>query len=106
MMTENMAAFMPPFIESHRWVSSDNYKITAFDTSLILAAFSMAQLIFSPVNSVIKNRIGAKNAIVLGFVILTVTTFGLGAIAAFEDPHWFKYIAVALRFFQGQGSIM
>lgn len=42
MMIENMAAFMPPFIESHKWVSSDNYILSAFDVSLILSIFSIA----------------------------------------------------------------
>ena len=101
-----MAAFMPPFIESHKWVSSDNYILSAFDVSLILSIFSIAQVIFAPFNSIIKNKLGAKNAVLAGFALLTVTTFGLGAIASFEDPHWFKYFAVSLRFIQGQGDIM
>ena len=49
----------------------------------------------------IKNKLGAKNAVILGFVLLTGTTFGLGAIARIDNPHTFKYMAVGLRFFQG-----
>ena len=105
-MIENMAAFMPPYIEQKKWVSADKYLLTSFDASLILSVFSVAQIIFAPVNSKIKNCIGGKNTILLGFLLLTVTTFGLGAIARFEDPYWFKYLAIGLRFFQGQGDIM
>ena len=98
MMIENMASFMPPFIESHIWSSSGNYAITTFDISIILSVFSIAQVIFAPFNSIIKNKIGAKNSILVGFVLMTLSTFGLGAIANFNDPHVFKYFAVALRF--------
>jgi MFS family permease len=106
MMIENMASFMPPFIENHTWTSSDNYKLTSFDVSLILSIFSVAQVIFAPFNSIIKNKLGAKNAVLVGFSLLTIATFGLGAIANFTDPHLFKYFAVGLRFIQGQGDIM
>lgn len=56
-------------------------------------------MIFAPFNSIIKNKLGAKNAVLLGFSLLTLTTFGLGAIANLTEPHVFKYIAVGLRFF-------
>ena len=39
MMIENMAAFLPPYIEKQKWVSSDNYLLTSFDASLILSVF-------------------------------------------------------------------
>ena len=68
--------------------------------------FSVAQIIFAPLNSIIKNALGSKTVIVVGFSLLTVTTLGLGAVAYITNPHVFKYAAVALRFFQGQGDIM
>jgi hypothetical protein len=66
-----------------------------------VSVFSVAQIIFAPFNALIKNKLGAKNAIIFGFFLLTITTYGLGAVARVKDPHLFKYIAVALRFFQG-----
>jgi len=42
MMIENMASFLPPFVETHPWESDDNYQLTSFDISLILAIFSVA----------------------------------------------------------------
>ena len=76
------------------------------DVSVIIAVFSIAQILFAPFNSAIKNRIGAKNLILLGFFLLTSTTIGLGAIALVTAPHDFKYLAVTLRFFQGTGDVM
>ena len=71
-----------------------------------MSVFAVAQIIFAPFNALIKNKLGSKNAIVVGFFFLTITTFGLGAIARVKDPHMFKYIAVGLRFFQGQGDVL
>lgn len=68
------------------------------DISLIIAVFSMAQIIFAPLNAKIKNTIGAKNAILLGFIFLTTTTIGLGMISALSDPQSFKWVAIILRF--------
>ena len=98
MMIENMAAFMPPYIENHPWVSDDNYLLTSFDASLILSIFSIAQIMFAPCNSIIKNRMGSKNIIMVGFLLLTLTTFGLGAIAVTDDPYLFKNVSLVLRF--------
>lgn len=73
---------------------------------MIIAIFSIAQLIFAPINGTIKNFLGAKNAIIIGFSILTVTTFGLGAVIHIKNPFYFKYTANALRFMQGQGDTL
>ena len=54
----------------------------------------------------IKNYFGSKNTILFGFTLMTVTTFGLGAIANINDTDAFKYSGLALRFFQGQGDIL
>lgn len=68
--------------------------------------FSVAQIIFAPFNAYIKNKIGAKNTILFGFMLMTVTTSGLGFIAIIKDPIMFKWSAVVLRFFQGQGDVL
>jgi|APCry1669190288_1035285.scaffolds.fasta_scaffold505979_1 MFS family permease len=51
-----------------------------------------------------KNKIGSKNTIVFGFFLMTSSTFGLGLIGSYNDPLYFKYTAIALRFFQGAGD--
>jgi MFS family permease len=102
MMMLNVAAFLPTYISETDWViAEDGYEISTQDISLILSVFSVAQIMFAPFNALIKNKVGTKNAILLGFLVATVTTYGLGAIARVKDPRTFKYIAVALRFFQG-----
>jgi hypothetical protein len=44
--------------------------------------------------------------VVLGFLLMTVTTFGLGLISYISDGTLFIYFGVLLRFFQGAGDIL
>lgn len=107
MMMLNVAAFLPSYISEADWeIAEDGYEISTQDVSLIISVFSVAQIMFAPFNALIKNKVGTKNAILLGFLVCTLTTYGLGAIARVKDPRTFKYIAVALRFFQGQGDVL
>lgn len=68
--------------------------------------FSVAQIVFAPFNSLIKNALGAKNTIILGFFLLTLTTFALGVVSLISNATIFKYVAVVVRFFQGLGDIL
>mmetsp|Transcript_12602 Transcript_12602/g.21202 ORF Transcript_12602/g.21202 Transcript_12602/m.21202 type:complete len:214 (+) Transcript_12602:209-850(+) len=110
MMLENMTALLPTFIKEKGWDStSEDPKpplISGFEQALILSIFSIAQIIFAPLNAIIKNKWGAKNTILFGFGILTLATFGLGGIARFENSRAFLYVALGLRFLQGQGDVL
>lgn len=61
---------------------------------------------FAPFNAWIKNKLGAKNTILVGFVMITITTFGLGLIHYIEDADTFLYTALTLRFLQGFGDVL
>ena len=101
MMVANLVAFLPTFVEENAWVVAStgiSTALTANDVSWIIAAFSAAQVLFSPFNSVIKNWLGTKNAIVIGLVLVMISTTGLGAIAHIKNGHQFRYIALGLRF--------
>lgn len=98
MMMLNVAAFLPSFLKDKVWDTKDDYKLDSTDTSLILSIFAVAQIIFAPFNASIKNRLGSKNTILFGFILLTSTTFGLGVVARLDDARLFKYLAVVLRF--------
>ena len=95
-MLDNVVTFLPTFMESKSWsggVVPDEHNI-----AFILSMFSVAQIIFSPLNSAVKNYLGSKNTIILGFIIMTISTFGLGLIASVENANAFFYLACALRF--------
>jgi len=99
---QNIAAFLPTFVEERTdWESDDDYKLDSVDISLILTMYSVSQIIFAPINSILKNFFGTKNQILIGFVLLAVTTTGLALVARFKNPHTFLWVAMVLRFFQG-----
>lgn len=105
MMLLNVASFLPTFIQHNVWSNPDE-PLNSTDSGLIIAAFSVAQIVFAPFNSIIKNFFGSKNTIIFGFFLMTITTFGLGWISMISNSQTFKYVAVVVRFFQGQGDIM
>jgi len=63
-------------------------------------------MIFAIFNSTLKNLLGTKNFIVLGFFLLTITIAGLGIIANVEDSGTFVALALVLRFIMGAGDII
>jgi MFS family permease len=99
MLIDNLMSFLPTFYTDKEWTSGP--ELTESDTALILASFSIAQIMFAPLNTAIKGRIGTKNSILVGLLIVTLTTTGLGAISHLNDTTQFKWCAVALRFWQG-----
>lgn len=83
-MMLNVASFLPIFVDANVWNPAD-VSLSASDTSLIISVFSVAQIIFAPFNANIKNYLGSKRAILLGFFLLTTMTFALGAISYVES---------------------
>lgn len=106
MMILNVASFLPTFVTSGDIKWKDGVMPSSFDVTLIISIFSVAQIVFAPFNAVIKNRLGSKNAIILGFLFLSGTTFGIGLLADMPVADEFKYTGMALRFFQGAGDIL
>jgi MFS family permease len=96
MMMLNEASFLPTFCADKKW--ANGYKVNEFFVSLILSIFSLAQILFAPFSSSIKNCIGSKNTVVLGFSLMTLSTFGLGLASYFSDATLFIYFGVLLRF--------
>ena len=81
MMNQNILSFLPIFIKYNEWNNQEDFKLSENKVSLILAIFSVSQIISSPFYMTVKNKLGSKNTIVLGFLMVTFTTLGLGIIA-------------------------
>jgi len=97
-MILNVTAFLPLYTgEKHNWNGFIKYcdifnettkepektecsVITSTENSAIISVFSIASIIFAPFNSFIKNKLGSKNSIIFGFIMMGLTTFGLGLI--------------------------
>jgi len=117
-MILNVATFLPLYTdEKHNWdgviklcPNPDKKKpedpekiecseIGSIQVSAIISVFSIASIIFAPFNSFIKNKIGSKNSIILGFIMMGITTCGLGLLALINSSNLFVFIAIVLRFF-------
>lgn len=105
-MILNIVVVLPNMIKKQNWQvdqtdNKSNYDphLTDSDTSLIISIFSLAQLIFAPINASVKNFLGAKNAVLIGFCIMSICTFGLGTLIHIKDPLTFKIVANTLRLF-------
>ena len=104
MMLLNLDTFLPLYCEKVTWTS--NNSVSNFEVSIIIAIFALTQIIFAPFNSIIKNKMGSKNTILFGFLLMTLTTFGLGFISYSKDAKLFLGVSIFLRFFQGMGDIL
>ena len=116
MMLDAVYAFIPLYVAEmnsstddgvfREALWTDDVDLTKIQTTLILSIFSVAQIVFAPFNAYIKNKLGSKNTMLIGFFIITISSFGLGVIAVFDHSSTFLYSALTLRFFQGQGDVL
>ena len=101
MMLDNVYATLPKYVDERNekglW-SVPGYEFSEVRYTIILVMFSIAQLLFAPFTAYVKNKIGSKNTIVAGFILMTVTTIGLGMMTMIEDPMTFFIAGNALRF--------
>jgi len=97
MMLLNLDTFLPLYCEKTNWSSADS--VSNFEVSIIIAIFAFTQIIFAPFNSIIKNKMGSKNTILFGFLLMTLTTFGLGLISYSKNAKLFLGVSICLRFF-------
>jgi len=95
-MILNEISFLPTFCADKKW--ANGAKVHEFFVSLILSIFSLAQILFAPFSSSIKNCIGSKNTVVLGFLLMAMSSLGLGLTSYFSDATLFIYFRVFLRF--------
>ena len=54
------------------------------------------------------SKMGRKNSILLGFLILIITTFGLGMLDLIPKTYWvtFYFTGCFIRFWQGYASCL
>ena len=93
-MMLNVATILPTFINNRTNAGAADPSLawdpeppTEFDRGLIISIFFLAQIVFAPVNTSIKNSLGSKTTIIVGFVLMTATTFGLGMIAPIQNTN-------------------
>jgi MFS family permease len=91
--------------------SLNNRSCLYYDVSLLLCyitiyrAFEVSALIFSPIVGSLLEKLGRKNAALIGFVIVVVATACMGLTAIIENEQVFLYTSIFIRFIQGMGDM-
>ena len=87
----NIATFYPPYKEKHHKGISD------FMVGIVLAMFEGGVLIFSPIVSLLLQKVGRKNFIMIGNFFMVLSSIGFGMLIYIEDDTTFFIISIALR---------
>lgn len=94
----NVAAFLPLYVEG-KFAGT----ITPTMVSIILASFELACILSSKIHQLTISKMGRKNAILISYVILAISTTLLGILDKVDKEDWktFYVSAVFLRLVQG-----
>jgi len=94
----NVFAFVPLYIQK-------NYagEISVSMASFSLCAFELAALISAKIHQMTISKMGRKNAVILSYLLLILSTTGLGLLDLVDKSDWKLFIALLtiLRFVQG-----
>eukprot|EP00347_Sterkiella_histriomuscorum_P020522 403337480 len=87
------------------WIPENVTGLKALQISFILSAFELSQLLFSPLIGKYLDKVGRKNMILIGDVIMIASTLAMGAtqwLASNTDAY--LWVCLVLRFIQGIGA--
>jgi MFS family permease len=94
----NIATFYPPYTEkNHKSVSSTM-------VGVVLAMFECSILIGSPLISITMQKVGRKNYIILGNLLIVLSTVGFGLTKYIDNDLAFFIASVSFRMVQGFGD--
>ena len=62
-------------------------------------------MIFSPIVGSLLEKLGRKNAAMIGFIIVVIATAGMGLTALIENDQAFLWASIIIRFIQGMGDM-
>lgn len=92
----NVASLLPAFVE-------ENFKdtINATYVGILMSAFPIGFLIAAPLIGNYMERVGRKNILYIGVLMMTLATLTFGLASYLKRPWWFYAVSVFARFFQG-----
>lgn len=97
----NMGAFLPVYVK-HKFSGH----ITATMASIILNSFDFSYLVSSFIHKSTISKMGRKNALIISYSIMMITTALLGVLDYLNREHWLMYFILACltRMVQGYGD--
>lgn len=72
--------------------------IRELEVSYILTSFEIAALIFSPIVGMMLERLGRKNSIIIGFLVVITASVGIACTAFIQNDRHYLWTAVLARF--------
>ena len=93
----SIGAFFPLYVQQN----FSEINITMI--SICMSCFEAAGVLCGPIHAVTMSKMGRKNSIIIGHILIMLTTMGLGLISFIEATEWKTFYAVAciVRFIQG-----
>jgi MFS family permease len=96
----NIATLLP--IEAGNLFFGD--PISSGMIALIIAMFEIAYILSAPIIGLTLKKVGRKNYIVVGYLIIVVGTAGTAFLPLFLSKTTFIIVAIFFRFLQGYGD--
>ena len=88
----NIATFYPPYKTLHHPTVTDTM------VGIVLATMEAGILVSSPLITLLLQKVGRKNLILLGHLIMIMASIGFGLLVYIENDSAFFWISIALRF--------
>ena len=87
----NIATFYPPY------KTLNHPTVTDTMVGIVLASMEAGILLSSPLISVLLQKVGRKNFIIIGHLIMILASIGFGLLVYIENDIAFFWISIGLR---------
>lgn len=94
----NIATFYPPY------KTLNHPTVTDTMVGIVLASMEAGILLSSPLISLLLQKVGRKNFIIIGHLIMILASIGFGLLVYIENDIAFFWISIGLRVCQGLGD--
>lgn len=98
----NISSFYPLYVERTFGLETINSTMIA----VAIAMFEFAGFVSNPIHAHTISKVGRKNSILIGLVILVLANTALGMLSYIPADNWvlFYVLSILVRLFQGYGD--
>ena len=98
----SLESFFPVFVKN-KYNKNGEERISTVQIALCFSCFEISCILLSKFNSVSINKMGGKNSIICGLLLMITCNFGIGSLYYMpgDHPQLFISLMMILRFLQG-----